>query len=313
MWIVPKNLPYCRYAPDTEASNLVLSECLENSPSSLMWRSKPSLLRTWLTRWKRGGWFRRLSGRILRPSLQKSFEARLVSSLEGIHASRFQPQGSARERMTRGISSLTLRQLLSDASQACASSRTSTDMYRWDSPQLSATWKKWVTKQRGEYSQRLKSERRTREKECLSLQGVNWPTPDLMPDAPNSGSNKKNCPKSFKEGINWPTAQATDGEKAPKFHKGGNLSLPHAAKTIGPPAPANRSTNGKNQESWPTINTEDSKGSGSAKTRNAGKQMMLHHKVRDGDASKGKLNPNWVEHLMGLETGWTALDYSETE
>lgn len=26
-----------------------------------------------------------------------------------------------------------------------------------------------------------------------------------------------------------------------------------------------------------------------------------------------KLNPNWVEQLMGLPTGWTALDYSAME
>ena len=39
MWIVPKNSGmYCLYAPATGASKEVLSECLEKSPSSLMWR-----------------------------------------------------------------------------------------------------------------------------------------------------------------------------------------------------------------------------------------------------------------------------------
>jgi len=27
----------------------------------------------------------------------------------------------------------------------------------------------------------------------------------------------------------------------------------------------------------------------------------------------GHLNPDWVEWLMGVPTGWTELDFSETE
>jgi hypothetical protein len=38
----------------------------------------------------------------------------------------------------------------------------------------------------------------------------------------------------------------------------------------------------------------------------------LHGEVQRS-GQQGKLNPNWVEQLMGLSTGWTALDYSEME
>lgn len=88
MWIVPKNHPlFYLFAPVTEESKEVLSEQLELSPQSLMWRSKPSPLRTWLQRWKRAKWFRLLSGRILRPSMHDLFGASLTSSLEDTHVS----------------------------------------------------------------------------------------------------------------------------------------------------------------------------------------------------------------------------------
>lgn len=45
----------------------------------------------------------------------------------------------------------------------------------------------------------------------------------------------------------WPTPAATDGEKAPKFHKGGNLSLPESARTWSTPRSSDGEKGGPNQ------------------------------------------------------------------
>jgi hypothetical protein len=93
------------------------------------------------------------------------------------------------------------------------------------------------------------------------------------------------------------------------------------------------STNGKSRELWATPNTADSVG-----THGGGQSKSLrtdiknwstpeaehqkgYHNQKDGtsieklgtQAGKGKLNPDWVEQLMGLTVGWTDLGYWETE
>ena len=54
---------------------------------------------------------------------------------------------------------------------------------------------------------------------------------------------------------------------------------------------------------WPTLKSQDCRGNG--------------QRHGDGDPSLdvavgGKLNPTWVEWLMGFPVGWTDLDASET-
>ena len=82
-----------------------------------------------------------------------------------------------------------------------------------------------------------------------------------------------------KESLFWPTAAARDwkdsGQLKAVIRKDGKSRLDTLGRVVckienGPPDQANPSTNGKNQEC-------------------------------------GKLNPNWVEQLMGLPVGWTQL------
>jgi hypothetical protein len=74
---------------------------------------------------------------------------------------------------------------------------------------------------------------------------------------------------------------------------------------------ANLSTSGKSQESWPTprankvhpqITEENRDHLANRKKSNLEEDIAGHC----GKAT-GKLNPNWVEHLMGLPVGWTQL------
>jgi DNA (cytosine-5)-methyltransferase 1 len=73
MWILPKNYPLSsRFAQDMVESKEDLTLQGLNIESSLMWRSKPSPLRTWSTRWKQGSYLPHLFTRIL-----KTFPAHL--------------------------------------------------------------------------------------------------------------------------------------------------------------------------------------------------------------------------------------------
>jgi len=160
----------------------------------------------------------------------------------------------------------------------------------------SESWKAWVTEQRQEYSQRLKSAHLTRERESSSLA---WPT-SRTSDAEGGRIETEMTEKGFKskrhrsnqtygaklrdavetyEKKNWPTV--TVGEE--KYRIKGNsqaskcLSAMAARGELGHPDQSKHSTTGKSQ------------------------------------GSQGKLNPDWVEQLMGLPVGWTDLGSWEME
>jgi len=61
MWIIPKNLSdICPSVQDTEGSTLDSEEFCQSAEQLLMWRSKPSQYKTWLTRLKRNKWMQHL-------------------------------------------------------------------------------------------------------------------------------------------------------------------------------------------------------------------------------------------------------------
>ena len=76
----------------------------------------------------------------------------------------------------------------------------------------------------------------------------------------------------------------------------------------GPPAPDTSSTNGKSHgQSWSTPNANDHReatGMRPSRIETNRKTEYLHRQV---NTTTGKLNPNWVEQLMGLTVGWTQL------
>ena len=354
VWIIPNNHPlYSAFARDMAASKLDLKECLGESPSSLMWRSKPSLLRTWLLRWKRDKWFRRLSGRILKPCARKCFEDTLIFSLEVIRASRSARPENDGAQMTHGTFGRGLPVLSGEANQNGFFSKMLRDILVKGSPKSSPIWKKWRTGLSAEYSARLKSAHLTNENGSLS--SGSWSTPKSnestecmetilkrrektgvgavkltaqvnrqTPAAQNSTGyqNQKNGGKIERLGTqvkNWPTPTARDHKSPISAEKFSNSRpLNEVVYLNGPPAQDNPNMNGKNQESWRTPAASD--GEGGVKTiKSIHGDPAPKIKLRDhvnhniGQTSKSKLNPAWVEQLMGIPTGWTACDYWETE
>jgi len=370
MWILPKQLHTLACALDTEALSLDLAEQSQICAQSLFVRSKHSPARTWLQKWKRDSWTALLSGRILKPSLGKSFVAEWSSLLPATHVNHLAQQGSEQDQTTQdtfGLSSQTEFDLCDPRS---ASLRTSKDTSRWDSPALSATWKNWVTKCRGEYSQRVKSAHLTNASESSS-----WPTMHM-------GSNERGAyyDKTGK-GQRYLSDAVVDQQKnwpIPTVQEAGKIGN---QPNHGLPAPASPSTDGSRQESWPTTRTMDGQIDESLESwdaraiRKKAQGINLHRplpiavkqeqkswatpnafdwnqpetreqwkKRAENQKQKGvnlhlplksqvtpnvlsaKLNPRWVETLMGLPVGWTmpscaspvtiaqtSCDYSETE
>ena len=183
MWIIPNNYqPSSASVLDTLGSKEDLSLQGLNIESSLMWRSKPSPLRTWSQRWSKVSWFRLLSTRILKPSHLISFETQLTSSLEDIRANRLAWQEERKPLTIPDTSSPTSSTMCEQLDLFSASSRTSKDTSTGDSNQSSKTWKAQVTIQRGEYSQRKKLAHLTKGNASSFL-----PTPTATPYGNNQG------------------------------------------------------------------------------------------------------------------------------
>jgi hypothetical protein len=246
MWIIPKTYQlYSAFAQDMVESKEDLNLPGLDIESSLMWRSKPTPLKTWQGRWKRVSWMQHLFTRTLKPFHRKSFETKLALLLEDIPANHSQVLESVKAKMTQDISGPQYGDTSNQLDLLDACSKMSRDISRLDSTQSSVIWKKMVTDQRGDYSQRVKSEQDTREKEYSS-----WATPNTMdhlpPRSPEAtekmatGIRKgRKRPSNLREQVDpetcaiydllWPTPRACDSTGGPVLteYKNGFRSYRH--------------------------------------------------------------------------------------
>jgi len=278
MWILPKNYqPSSVFAADTLESSEDLTLPGLNIESSLMWRSKPSPLQTWSLRWKRESWLRHLFGRILKPSQRTYFEAQLTLSLAVTLANR-----SARQVREQGQTIPDIfGQLFGDIHKQLdllgSSLKMSKDILASDSETSLATWKKMVIEQRGEYLARVKLALHTKGNESSSLQ-KGWSTPQAQ-DCKQNGMRPHSKQRMLITDVHtWATPQASDHIEGARTAKESNQ------KCLG------RDLNQMN-------GLQDQK-----KSNTSGKNQ-----------GSPKLNPDWVEQLMGLSTGWTDLGFWGTE
>jgi len=327
VWIVPKTLQASLpFALDTVASSEDLNSLASTIESSLMWRSKPSPLRTWLQRWKREPWLQRLFGRILKPSQHTCFEIEWISSLAATHVSHLATQANDAEQKTLDTFGPTSKTMCGQLDLFSVSLKTSKDTSIEDSKKLSETWKNLVTKRRGEYLVRQKLAHRIKENESSS-----WPTPTVdSSTVRNKKYNQGGMPLQMAAKL-WPTPTASDSEGGPRQQDG---KRGRALKDL-PNAPwmtplvqdsrhsgTNPSKNGArmllaNQVHWPTPTSRDWKDTPGMATQ-AGSRSRLDQLPRavfanNGDQKSGQLNPTWVEWLMGLPLGWTDLGFWATE
>jgi len=116
----------------------------------------------------------------------------------------------------------------------------------------------------------------------------------------------------YQEAKNWPTPTAVEGTKIGNKANYGQQGLSNHPSIVGPVTREKGIKSGK--ENWATPTTRDHKGSYSpeALVRKDGKSRMdllpQQAQYDETNISKvGKLNPSWVEQLMGLPVQWSML------
>ena len=293
-----------------------------------------------------------LCTRTLKPSLTESSVDAWTSSLEASRANPSVLLESVKALKIRDTYSHTSQPESESANLELFSSKTSKELSQPRQPtenqfssMSSESWKAWVTEQRREYSVRLKSAHLTRESGSSSLA---WPTASVAGCVEGGvASNVEMTSTGFKatrksgtsygaklrdavetyEKKNWPTASARDWKDTAGMSKerdgkalGRIDQLPRAVyHHDGLLDQANLSTTGKSQGSqqWPTprankvhpvITEENREQLASRKKANLEEEIAGHC-----GKAQGKLNPDWVESLMGLPVGWTDLGSWATE
>ena len=157
------------------------------------------------------------------------------------------------------------------------------------------------------------------------VEAKSWATP-IANDAKGSDyAGTKENPKALYLGgqvKNWPTATTRDWKDTnatvpPSRANPSKQTLGQRVAHVGLQDQANPNTNGKSQESWPTPRANKVHPEITEKNRehlaNRKKANLEEDIAGHCGKATGKLNPNWVEHLMGLPAGWTDLGYWETE
>lgn len=316
MWILPKQL-ISAFALDTEALTSDSVELSQTCAQSLMRRSKPSPAKTFLREWKAGNLMRLRSGAISSLSLGSSFLDWWTSSLAVTRASHSAQPESEQEQTTQDTCGHLSQVAFDFFSHDSVSLRMSRDTLALDSEKSLQTWKALVTKRRGEYSQRLKLARLTSGSGSSS-----WPTAaarDYKGTSPgylfraDGKCRVDQLPVAVDqaEAGNWPTPTVQEAGKIGNQANHGQLALSnHPALRgemtrekfekgkHGPAAPANHSTHGSRLESWATPRCSMAQD----KQEDSGRHR-LGEQTQHG--TTGKLNPRWVEPLMGLPVGWT--------
>ena len=303
MWILPKCITSA-FVPGTEALILDLDEQSHALERSLIQRSKVTPARTWLLRLRQGSWIRLLSGRMLKPSHTRSFTAAYTSSLVVIPANHSQPLENASGETTPATSGLGSQMELMPCDPVCASSRTSKDTLPLGCVTCSTTWESWVTERRGAYSRRLKLARLTRERESSS-----WPTPDTCSRGDGPSQSSRHTPTLQTQVKHWPTANSRDWKDSGATQ--GNRMSPNLGTVVhrsGQLVPVNGSNGGSRQGQWATPRagktTDENPETWKLRQEKGDVATMpLTAQVKDG--ALGKLNPRWVETLMGVPVGWT--------
>jgi hypothetical protein len=235
---------------------------------------------------------------------------------------------SVKELMTQDTYSLTSETESESADQELFSLKTLKELSQQKPPtgnqffnMSSESWKDWVTNQRLEYSQRVKSAHHTSEKECSS-----WATPEALNHSGYQMSNGKKVLRLGSQAMqvsmkkNWPTPNVGDEEKrVMRAGKGqsskslsslavqgrlANWSTPtcHLAKEGAFPAEYMRKT--------PTLTAQAVGLQDQLKHLKNGRSQGFYAKQK---SSPGRLNPNWVEQLMGIPVKWTDLGSWATE
>jgi hypothetical protein len=300
MWIVVPST-CCPSAPepgDSISASDWRSRLLERSA---LWRSKPTPAKSWLRAWKKGGWMRRLFGRICEPSTAARGVASWISSLAATRASRSVSPANDSEQMTLDTCGLTSPAFFASARPLLHSLKTCVGTCLSACEKCAQSWKTWVTALTRRSSERRKSARPTAASESSS-----WPTPTALSYGTNQGGAAGRTgpvrPSLETMAKQWPT---------PNVPNGGRLNSRHEVESSG------STEKGKRQISleasaryWSTPTARDWKDGACADSKAPTNALLGRQDLRTPMAGAPGLvlSPLFVEMLMGWPIGWSACD-----
>lgn len=265
--------PYAPAAADWSSESTLPTRILAQYATS---NGKLSQSSAWLRRCKPGSWTQRLCGRMSPPSMASRGVESWISSLRATRAnhSPASAQDMARTILdTYGPTSVALLKSLSPNSCSSKTWKITSDS---DSTPSSPTYSAWASALQRDSTQRLSSARTTAADESSSSA---WQTPTLR-GGEARGPAWGRTPYLRGQVLQWPTPTATD-------HKG-SASLGQRRGQL------DEATEQRYSHPLPSAPT----GQQPSPTTPRGRR---------------RLNPRFVEWLMGWPLGWTAFACSETE
>jgi len=349
VWLyIPSTMSNC--APDQEClEKESASRTMVNYEPWLTLSGKPARRplswRGWMTR----PWIKRLSGMMLSDSQTKdslnTFASSILSSSQAAtHASHsLSPVQDLAKRMS-AIYGLPLMRSLARRCQNSVFSRTCPDMFQSDLPPSSGISESEATALRRDYSARLRLAQAMSDCGCSSLES--WRTPEAS-IADKGGPNQRDsngAPHLTMQTAHWQTPKTPSGGNSSRVgERKGELLLKGQAENW--PTPQSRDDKNPRKKmmsdggwdrnrnlgdmtpNWPTPKSRGFKGEsqrGTAAPMDALANAVNYHSLppdqQTDDGMKSsqpsrRLNPQFVEWLMGWPVGWTRTDCAlpETE
>jgi hypothetical protein len=320
-----KSLSAVEYAPFVTLS-------AKPTPRPFSWRG-----------WRTRPWIRLLYGTTSAPSMASRGVESWIASLQATRASHSPALASDSGNSTSGISGMTLPELSGRFPRHLYSSKTLQEQLSFELD-ASVNWRAWATELRRDYSARRKWAHHIRgsgyscwgqtprpfdargfhkgEKDNGSLTElvVNWATPDLAPDAPNKGANVKCREASLgPQAKNWTSPSVsdlfTDRLQSSQQSDGSKHSVNLSQEIQNWPTPASRDTKGDYSDE--AMIRKDGK-SRLDLLPNVASRFSLQDQptTKSGEKSSNntrKLNPLFVEWLMGWPIGMTGFEPVGTE
>jgi DNA (cytosine-5)-methyltransferase 1 len=250
--------------------------------------------------------FSRLSrfGMTYKPLKENLGEELLTLYLEAFHAPTFPQQEKEQELMEKPLEcGEKWRGSFTKYDQVSCSWKTHQCSLLGDLDEFLETWPQWGLMRNGECWEQKTLEQTTRGTEFgLSPNGLDsFHTPNTT--GLDGGSNSR---KALRKRLMFPTPVKSEGNGSAAF------KLTDAVEaSMGKTMPKFQKNPDKWQEfqTWPTPVTRDYKDTGTQEsmTRALNKRDSPGLALMVGAATGGKLNPMWVEWLMGWPLGWTDL------
>ena len=274
------------YLPEVEDSNSdspLRSELITDQSPTLKGSVRP--LRSWLRTWKEGGWIRLLSGMTLQPSQAMSLAHSWITSTllqQDSPASRGQSQETEKELKMNDGSGPTSSDWFARYDPEASSWRTSQVSFMEELNTFSETWPRSGSMRNGQVF-----EHQTLARPIVESGSLSWASP-VAADAAQGDIENENT-KYVTTGTGRLRKISNNGES-------GSLGLAREVKH------------------WQTPSANED----AAGTINGNMQHMLSHQVQvaTGITSTNdtgqRLNPLFVEWLMGWPEGWLVLTNSES-